>query len=239
MPIEFKCQDNLEYIKTLDTDSIDFIYFDPPFNGITSHDYDTALDWEPLWTEMWRVLKKPGVIAIHSSQPFTGDLIHSQRKHFKYNWYWDKKCVPTGHLFAKYQPMRHIEEVCIFYKKVRYNPQMVPRETPLTIKGGPNGSPYYHKGTNRETTTYTHRFPTHMLQYKRVEHPYSTRPVSLCEYFINTYSKEGDKVLDLTCSNGQSAIACSKLKRNYIGVDYDPEMIKDAIKNYEKNVGPL
>ena len=32
--MEFICANNLEYIKTLETNSIDLIYFDPPF-GIT------------------------------------------------------------------------------------------------------------------------------------------------------------------------------------------------------------
>ena len=52
----FICSDNLSYIKTLDSNSIDLIYFDPPFN-ITEADYDNKLDWDNLWGEMWRVLK--------------------------------------------------------------------------------------------------------------------------------------------------------------------------------------
>ena len=74
----FICSDNLTYIKTLTTNSIDLIYFDPPFN-ITEADYDKKLDWDNLWIEMWRVLKPRANIVIHSSQPFTYDLISSQR----------------------------------------------------------------------------------------------------------------------------------------------------------------
>jgi site-specific DNA-methyltransferase (adenine-specific) len=121
-------QDNLTYIKTLNKDSIDFIYFDPPF-GITEAHYDIKLKWNELWKEMWRVLKPKGVIAIHSSQPFTFDLVSTQRKHFKYCWYWEKN-NKTGHLFSKHQPMRCIEEICIFYKKNKYNPQMKKNDKP-------------------------------------------------------------------------------------------------------------
>ena len=117
----FICSDNLTYIKTLDSNSIDLIYFDPPFN-ITEADYDNKLDWDNLWGEMWRVLKPRANIVIHSSQPFTYDLIASQRKKFKYCWYWNKT-YKTGHLFSKHQPMRQIEEICVFYKKGIYNPQ--------------------------------------------------------------------------------------------------------------------
>jgi len=112
----FICQDNLEYIKTLDKDTIDLIYFDPPF-AVTEADYDKKLNWLELWPEMWRVLKPKGTIVIHSSQPFTFDLVASQRKYFKYCWYWNKG-FKTGHLFSKKQPMRLLEEICVFYKKI-------------------------------------------------------------------------------------------------------------------------
>ena len=220
-------QDNLTYIKTLNRDSIDFIYFDPPF-AITEADYDTNLKWNELWKEMWRVLKPKGVIAIHSSQPFTFDLVSTQRKHFKYCWYWEKN-KKTGHLFSKHQPMRCIEEICIFYKKNKYNPQMISLDTPITKKGRTSmPGTYYHRDKGVETKTYTHNYPTHLLKYNIINHSYSTRPVELCEYFIKTYSNENDIVLDLTCSNATAGVACKNLNRKYIGVDINPKMIEDA-----------
>ena len=226
----FICEDNLIYIKTLENDSVEFIYFDPPF-GITEADYDKSLDWTNLWIEMWRVLKPRGTIAIHSSQPFTFDLVASQRKYFKYNWYWDKTSK-TGHLFSKKQPMRKIEEICIFYKDGNnYYPQTTLKDKPIVVTNS-KGS-YYHR--NKENTKYIckYNYPDHLLNFKRRSHKYSTRPVALCEYMINTYTKENDLVLDLTCSDGQSAIACKNLNRNYIGIDRDSQMIEDAIKNNE------
>lgn len=223
----FICSDNLTYIKTLETNSIDLIYFDPPFN-ITEADYDKKLDWDNLWIEMWRVLKPRANIVIHSSQPFTYDLIASQRKHFKYCWYWNKT-FKTGHLFSKHQPMRHIEEICVFYKKGIYNPQTTLKDKPTTCFN--TTGDYFIRNKNK---TYTNNlnYPSHLLQYYRRNHKYSTRPVELCEYMIKTYSKENDLVLDLTCSDGQSAIACRNLNREYIGVDINENMIEDAKKNY-------
>lgn len=223
----FICSDNLTYIKTLDTSSIDLIYFDPPFN-ITEADYDNKLDWDNLWSEMWRVLKPRANIVIHSSQPFTYDLIASQRKHFKYCWYWNKT-YKTGHLFSKHQPMRHIEEICVFYKKGIYNPQTTLKNKPKTVT---NTSGNYFGRNQDKTYTNNLNYPSHLLNYYRRNHKYSTRPVELCEYIIKTYSKKNDLVLDLTCSDGQSAIACRNLNRKYIGVDISPQMIEDAEKNY-------
>ena len=227
----FICSDNLTYIKTLTTNSIDLIYFDPPFN-ITEADYDTKLDWDNLWTEMWRVLKPRANIVIHSSQPFTYDLIASQRKYFKYCWYWNKS-YKTGHLFSKHQPMRNIEEICVFYKKGIYNPQTTLKDKPITYKSGAGN--YYIRDKGK-THINNLNYPTHLLEYKRRNHKYSTRPIALCEYMIKTYSKENDLVLDLTCSDGQSAIACYNLNRKYIGVDINKQMIEDAKKNYSTSI---
>ncbi len=230
-------KDCLECILELETDSIDFIYFNPPY-GTTNCDYDTALNWEGLWPEIWRVLKPKGVVAIHASIPFNYKLASTQYKHLKYNWYWDKMCVPTGHLFASRQPMRMIEEVLIFYKNFgTYNPQMILKDKPVTIKGHNNSSHYYGAKPEIETKTYTHSYPTHLIKMKRRQHKFSTRPIALCEYFIKTYTNENDTILDLTCSDGQSALACRNLKRKYIGNDIDKsmiELVEKRLKDCEK-----
>ena len=44
-----------EVIKTLDNNSIDFIYTDPPFNSQTQAKWDSVIDWSLLFPEMWRV----------------------------------------------------------------------------------------------------------------------------------------------------------------------------------------
>ena len=243
MTTKFITGDCLEQIKIIDSNTIDFIYFNPPY-GITDCEYDKKLDWKNLWVEMWRVLTKKGSIAIHCSQPFTFDLISSQRKHLKYMWYWKKTgCVATGHLWSKYQPMRCNEEILIFYKKHgTYNPQMILRDTPYNTKGGTYKSGYYQGDRKVMIRTpclnKTHNFPTHHLEFKRRQHRFSTRPIELCEYFIKTYSNEGDQILDLTCSDGQSALACKNLNRNYIGVDLDPTMTELAQKRVEEHIIP-
>ena len=74
MSKKFIVDDIHNYIKTIKTDSIDFIYTNPPF-GTTQKKWDKPLEWNVLFPEMWRILKPNGVIALHSSMPFTYDLI--------------------------------------------------------------------------------------------------------------------------------------------------------------------
>ena len=40
-------------IKNLETNSIDFLYTNPPF-GITHAKWDMPLDWDNLWLDIWR-----------------------------------------------------------------------------------------------------------------------------------------------------------------------------------------
>ena len=56
------------------------------------------------------------------------------------------------------------------------------------------------------------------------------------EYLIKTYSNEGDVVLDNTMGSGTTGVACVNTKRNFIGIESDPDYyataqqrIKDAV----------
>lgn len=238
MSHSFEVGDCLSLIKNLDDKSIDFCYFNPPY-GITDCKYDKPLNWVKLWPEIWRVLKPKGVIAIHTSQPFTFKLVAGQLKNFKYCWYWKKLgCAPTGFQFSKYQPMRNIEEICIFYKKCgTFNKQLILRDKPYTNLGGKkNTTHYYNNFIKNSYVNKTHNNPVHLLEMKRRNHKFSTRTVEMCEYFIKTYSNIGDTVLDLTCSDGQSALACHNLERKYIGFDLDPNMIELASNRYYEHI---
>ena len=68
---------------------------------------------EMLWKQYERIIKKDGIIALFSIEPFTSLLITSNLKLFRYKWFW-KKNVATGHLNANYKPLNSIEEICIF-----------------------------------------------------------------------------------------------------------------------------
>ena len=98
-----------EEIVKLETNSIDLIYTNPPFNT-TENKWDKALDWKCLFKEMYRVLKPNGKIILHCSIPFTYELINIEKPRFHYIWIKDK---PTNFFHAKNQPLRIQEEVLV------------------------------------------------------------------------------------------------------------------------------
>ena len=41
------------------------------------------------------------------------------------------------------------------------------------------------------------------------------------EYLVQTYTNEGDTVLDFTMGSGTTGVACKKLNRKFIGIELD------------------
>ena len=104
--------DCMKLMKEIPDGSVSLILCDPPY-GTTSCGWDSILPFEPLWQEYRRVLKVNGVAALFCVQPFTTKLINSNMKDFRYCWYWVKNTA-TGHAYARYQPMRKVEDVAVF-----------------------------------------------------------------------------------------------------------------------------
>ena len=58
-------------------------------------------------------------------------------------------------------------------------------------------------------------------------HP-SIKPVELMQKLILNSSKQGETILDFTMGSGSTAIAAISLNRNFIGMQIDPKIYKDA-----------
>lgn len=104
--------DCMELLPQIPDKTVDLILCDLPY-GTTDCAWDKTLPMESLWKEYRRLLRPNGVAALFAAQPFTTELINSNRAEFRYCWYWLKN-MATGFAFARYQPMRKIEEVVIF-----------------------------------------------------------------------------------------------------------------------------
>jgi|TARA_R110000823_G_C15874475_1_gene494466 site-specific DNA-methyltransferase (adenine-specific) len=211
-----------EEIIKLETNSVDLIYTNPPYNT-TENKWDKKLDWKLLFKEMWRVLKPNGKIILHSSIPFTYDLIQVEKP--KYHYIWIKE-HPTNFFHAKKQPLRQEEEILVYYKKQgTYNPQMIGEKFYKKTKCGKSNY-YGSRGENKiyETEEEGHygKYPNNILNYARHIRGFSTRPNELVDYFIKTYSNEEETILDITCYNYLTGYRAKKLNRNYIGIDLNP-----------------
>jgi site-specific DNA-methyltransferase (adenine-specific) len=216
------CEDCLTGMTKIDTESIDMILTDLPY-GTTRCKWDVIIPFEPMWTEVRRILKPNSVFVTTAAQPFVSLLITSNLKMFKYDWMWDKKSV-VGHLNAKIMPLRRHEHVLTFCTgKTRYYPQM--RTGVYKRKGGyghlENRGQYGDHSKNKPLYYNDQYYPTSVLEFPGMHktiHP-TQKPSPLFEYLIDTYTQKNDLVLDICMGSGTTAIACLNTGRNFIGFE--------------------
>lgn len=218
-------------MQQLPENSIDLILCDLPY-GVTNCKWDTIIPLDALWEAYKRIIKPRGAIVLTAIQPFTTKLINSNRKWFRYCWYWIKNQV-TGFPFAKKQPMRCVEDIVVFYKQApTYNPQGLIR-VEKGIKSNRNGksaSSIYRNGLQKDTIAYYTNYPKQPLYFKSQReglHP-TQKPVDLFEYLIKTYTNPGDTVLDNCMGSGTTGVACRNTGRNFIGMELEEEYFRIA-----------
>jgi site-specific DNA-methyltransferase (adenine-specific) len=112
--------DCLEEMKSLDDNSVDFIFCDLPY-GQTSCKWDCCIDLEKFWIEIMRIKKLNTPIFMTTTTKFGVSLINSAPKKcpFRYDLVWVKSS-PAGFLSAKKMPLRKHELVYVFYEKLPF-----------------------------------------------------------------------------------------------------------------------
>jgi len=106
--------DCLELLKKIPNNSVDIVITDPPYNVINM-DWDTAINWEILAKEIYRVLKVNGSIYIFGQFPMICDVYVAFSKQFKFKqdliWYKNRGFSLANTVFTKYH-----ENILFFVK---------------------------------------------------------------------------------------------------------------------------
>ena len=238
--------DCLKEMENIESGSVDLILADPPYGTIKCK-WDTVIPFGPMWRQLKRIIKPTGAIVLMAGEPFTSRLICSNINEFKYRWVWEKN-KSTGFLNAKKQPLRCIEDICVFYKKqCTYNPQKTFGHKPVNSfkKNTSDGDTMGKTKIGISGGGQTDRYPKNIIKNIRVmnndgSHGKKTnatqKPVKLMEYLIRTYSNENDKVLDFAMGSATTAIACLNTKRSFIGIELDPQGFKDGSERVEEYI---
>lgn len=231
--------DCLKLMQEIPDGSVDLILCDPPY-GTTDCKWDSVLPFDEMWASYDRLLKPNGAAVLFAAQPFTTQLINSNRKAFRYCWYWLKN-QPTGFTYARYQPMRKVEDVCVFYKKMpTYNPQGLQAvELPRRMrrrKAQQREAIYKMDTLLNEYTPRFKNYPKNVLQFdcERGLHP-TQKPVPLLEYLVKTYTNPGDTVLDNCMGSGSTGVAVKRVGgRHFIGIEQNKVYFDIARERIEK-----
>jgi len=241
---EWKIGDCLDLLPDIPDKSIDMILTDLPY-GTTACSWDNPIDLTKLWPEYERIIKDNGAIVLTASQPFTTDLINSNRKLFRYEWIWVKNSS-GGFATAKTQPMKYHENILVFYKHTStFNPiyedyadsvkkRFKEGDKINTDKQRLNSSNQIHNGFGHSDQYISFLRGKHPSSIQKINsvpnangiriHP-TQKPVGLFEYLIKTYTNEGDTVHDSCLGSGTTLEACLNTNRNCIGFEISDEWV--------------
>lgn len=215
--------DCLQIMPRLPDKSVNMVFADLPY-GTTYAPWDSVISLPHLWAEYERLCRPDAAIVLTASQPFASQLVSSKPSWFRCEWVWDKV---NGANFANAnrQPLKVHESVLVFSAK---QPFYSPQKTP-----GPRN---HVQGASRANIAETRRIkdrvrddlsgmkfpksivvvPKHSSQSRH--HP-TEKPVALADYFIRTYSRPGDTVLDNTMGAGGTGVAAVALGRHFVGIE--------------------
>ena len=81
------------------------------------------------------------------------------------------------------------------------------------------------------------KYKSNILKYKKDYDGYhpTQKPVALLEDLIETFSNEGDLVVDLTMGSGSTGVACANTGRNFIGMELDEDYFNIATNRINKH----
>ena len=236
-------------MKCIPDKSIDMILCDLPYGTTNRNKWDIILPFDMLWESYERIIKDNGAILLFSDEPFTSELIVSNKKLFKQRITWDKD-RGSGFLNAKKMLLKQTEDICLFYKKPpTYNPQMVKaqedRIRPISTKST-ESSNYgkVEKVKAGEDYNPELRYPTNLIKFSSMTgdcnnvnrlHP-TQKPVELLEWLIKTYTCEGETVLDNCLGSGSTGIASINTNRRFIGIELDNTYFNIAEKRINEHI---
>lgn len=210
--------------------AVDAVVTDPPY-GMTDSHWDKALD-------VWTVLK-PGredaVFILTASQPFTSRVVLGNEIDFRCEWIWEKN---AGSNFGtvKWQPMKEHESILVFSRNTpRYLPIMEQRAASgaARVKTIVNydSQPEAYSGVTGTASSMRPdlRYPRSIQKFNRERglHP-NQKPVGLMEYFLKTYTEEGQTVCDPFMGSGTTGVAASNIGRHFIGIEAEEKYFDAA-----------
>ena len=235
--------DSLIVLKSIEDDSIDMIFADPPYNlsngGTTCHSgkrvkvdkgdwdksrgFDDDLNFHNAWiSECRRVLKPSGTIWITGTSHSIyqcGYLLQKLNFHILNDIAWYK---PNAAPNLSCTVFAHSHETLLWAKKDKNTKHI------FNYKEMKNGIFAEDKLKNQDKQMRSvWSISTPAGREKEFgKHP-TQKPINLLTRIVLSSTNDGDTVLDPFNGSGTTAVACKMIgKRNYIGIELEKEYIE-------------
>lgn len=226
------------------------------YGGIPANDY---VDWFlPLGIEIKRILRPNGSFFLNikphtykgERDLYTFDLVCQLKRTvgfmFVEEYCWTKNAFPgslKGRFKNAFEPIYHFTKNSP--NKITFNP--VACGTPMKEESIARtyrkqcGAPKNGSGMTGMNTTNIRNLvfarPSNVVNVNNVSNQFSdkrlhpaTFPEGLVEFFVKSFTNNGDTVLDPFMGSGTTGMVCKNLNRNFIGIELDSEYFKIAEK---------
>lgn len=224
--IDIQLGDSLAKMKIIDSDSVDLIIADPPYNlnkdyGNTSDTktFDDYIKFTEQWTkEAKRILKPNGTIYVFMGFRFISYLYQVLEQKNDLNFVsWICWHYTQGIGKKKGFSPRH-DDILMFSKGKKHTFNLDDIRVPQKYYRSRNNM----RGANPgDVWEFSH---IHYCQENRQNHP-TQKPEGLIERMVLASSNEGDLVLAPFSGSGTTLRVCQQLNRNCIGIELNEEYV--------------
>lgn len=227
--------DCLKELKDIESDSVDLIVADPPYNvgkdyGNKSdqQNFDNYLSFSKEWlTECHRILKDNGTIYVFIGFRFISHLYKILEQDLKMNFVnWISWHYTQGIGKTKGFSPRH-DDILMFSKTTNYKFNLDAIRIPQK---------YYRKINNMRGANPGDVWEVshiHYCQKGRQPHP-TQKPEAIIERMVLASSDEGDLVVDPFSGSGTTLRVCQQLNRKAIGIELNEEYVEQTIERLKR-----
>ena len=244
--------DSLEWLKSLESEAVDLIFADPPYN-IKKADWDKFesqekyVEWSMRWIEeAARILKETGTLYICGFSEILADLKHPSMKYFKgckwTVWYYKNKANLGKDWGRSHESILHLRKSGKFTMNVDDVRIPYGRHT-LKYPSHPQAeTSQYGNGKRKDIWTPHPRGakPKDVLEVpttcngmgEKTPHP-TQKPEELLRRLVLASSNENDLVADPFSGSGTTLVVAEQLGRRWLGCDLSHEYNKWAVGRLE------
>lgn len=232
--------DSIEWMKTINDESIDMVFADPPYN-IKKADWDDFgsqeryIEWSMRWIEQAsRILKPTGSLYVCGFSEILADLKHPSMRYFSscrwLVWFYRNKANLGKDWGRSHESILHLRKKD--FGHINYDDVRIPYgKHTLKYPDHPqaDSSQYGRKGSHWTPNPLGAK-PKDVVEIpttcngmnEKTPHP-TQKPEELLRKLILASSSKGDLVLDPFSGSGTTAVVASQLHRQWLACDENPE----------------
>lgn len=232
--------DSIEWMKTINDESIDMVFADPPYN-IKKADWDDFgsqeryIEWSMRWIEQAsRILRPTGSLYVCGFSEILADLKHPSMRYFSscrwLVWFYRNKANLGKDWGRSHESILHLRKKD--FGHINYDDVRIPYgKHTLKYPDHPqaDSSQYGRKGSHWTPNPLGAK-PKDVVEIpttcngmnEKTPHP-TQKPEELLRKLILASSSEGDLVLDPFSGSGTTAVVASQLHRQWLACDENPE----------------